>query len=165
MLNGPVQNAFFAEWTGTGIFAFSSLQGTAVPKGWNSQLPTWEPQVTIARNCRLPEVGTGSQPGKTMGRNCRFPEVGTPGSQLRNHGLPLQRTSSSQMLKLTVANVGTTGYHCKELPVLRGWNSSFPIWGQRLPLQASDSSQRLELLVPNFGNHGLPLQAIGASQK
>ena len=33
-------------------------------------LPTWEPQVTIARNCR-------------------FQEVGTPRSQPRNHGLPL----------------------------------------------------------------------------
>ena len=40
---------------------------------WNSRFPTWEPQVTIARNCRFPEVGTlGSQPG--------------------NHGLPLQAT-------------------------------------------------------------------------
>ena len=44
-----------------------------VPRGWNSWFPTWEPQVTIARNCRFPEVGTlGSQPG--------------------NHGLPLQAT-------------------------------------------------------------------------
>ena len=45
-----------------------------VPKGWNSRLPTWEPQVTIARSCR-------------------FPEVGTPGSQPGNHGLPLQATA------------------------------------------------------------------------
>ena len=29
-----------------------------VPRGWNSWFPTWEPWVTIARNCRLPEVGT-----------------------------------------------------------------------------------------------------------
>ena len=66
-----------------------------VPKGWNSLLPTWEPQVTIARNCRLPEVGThGSQPG--------------------NQRLPLQATAGSHL--------GTTGYHCKELPVPKGWN-------------------------------------------
>ena len=25
-------------------------------------------------------------------------------------------------LELTVANVGTTGYHCKELPVPKAWN-------------------------------------------
>ena len=44
-----------------------------VPRGWNSRFPTWEAQVTIARNCRFPEVGThASQPG--------------------NHGLPLQAT-------------------------------------------------------------------------
>ena len=47
-----------------------------VPKGWNSLLPTWEPQVTIASNCRFREVGThASHPG--------------------NHRLPLQRTSNS----------------------------------------------------------------------
>ena len=28
-----------------------------------------------------------------------------------------QGTAGSQRLELTVANVGTTGYHCKELPV------------------------------------------------
>ena len=41
------------------------------PRGWNSWFPTWEPQATIARNCRFPEVGTlGSQPG-TMGYHCK----------------------------------------------------------------------------------------------
>ena len=44
-----------------------------VPRGWNSLSPTWEPEVTIASNCRFPEVGThASKPG--------------------NHGLPLQAT-------------------------------------------------------------------------
>ena len=100
------------------MFAFGSWQGTAgfqrleltvanvgttgyhckelpVPRGRNSWLPTWEPEVTIASNCRFPEVGThASQPG--------------------NHRLPLQRTS-----KLMVPNVGTKGYHGKELPVAR----------------------------------------------
>ena len=82
-----------------------------VSKGWNSRLPTWEPQVTIARNCR-------------------FPELGTPGSQPGNHGLPLQATAGyqsflgtqgtgSQTLKLTVPNVGTRGYprNCRFLEV------------------------------------------------
>ena len=49
------------------------FQATAGSRGWNSRFPTWEAQVTIARNFRFPEVGTlGSQPG--------------------NHGLPLQAT-------------------------------------------------------------------------
>ena len=74
-----------------------------VPKGWNSRLPTWEPQVTIARNCR-------------------FPEVGTPGSQLGNNGLPLQATAGYQRLELMLPNLGTIGYHCKELPFPKGWN-------------------------------------------
>ena len=74
-----------------------------VPKGWNSRLPTWEPQVTIARNCRLPEVGThGSQPG--------------------NQRLPLQATAGSQRLELMLPNLGTIGYHCKELLIPKGWN-------------------------------------------
>ena len=80
-----------------------------VPKGWNSLLPTWEPQFTIARNSRFPEDGTlGSQPG--------------------NQRLPLQATAGSQRLELPLPNLGTTGYHCKELPVPRGWNSWFPTW-------------------------------------
>ena len=71
-----------------------------VPKGWNSRLPTWEPQVTIVRNCRFPQVRShGSQPG--------------------NQRLPWQGTAGSQTLKLTVPNLGTRGYHCKELPVPR----------------------------------------------
>ena len=74
-----------------------------VPKGWNSRLPTWEPQVTIARNCR-------------------FPEVGTPGSQPGNHGLPLQATAGAQRLELMLPNLGTIGYHRKELPIPKGWN-------------------------------------------
>ena len=106
LLNGPVQNAFFAYWTGTGMFAFGSWQGTA---GSQSLLPTWEPQVTIVRNCR-------------------FPEDGTLGSQPRSQRLPLQATAGSQRLELTLPNLGTTGYHCKELPVPRGWNSWFPTW-------------------------------------
>ena len=61
-----------------------------------------------------------------------------------------QGTAGSQRLELTVANVGTTGYHCKELPVPRGWNSWFPTWEPwvtiarncRLPEVGTDGSQR-----------------------
>ena len=115
----------FAKWTGTERFVL--LDGPApeclrlvhgkelpVPKGWNSLLPTWEPQVTIAKNSRFPEDGTLGTRGYhckqlpvprgwnsrfptweaqvTIARNCRFPEVGTLGSQPGNHGLPLQAT-------------------------------------------------------------------------
>ena len=79
------------------MFAFGSWQGTAgfqrleltvanvgttgyhckelpVPRGWNSWLPTWEPWVAIARNCRLPEVGTdGSQRGNQSTARCKAP--------------------------------------------------------------------------------------------
>ena len=113
-----------------------------VPKGWNSLLPTWEPQVTIARNCRFPEVGThGSQPGKsyhckqlpaptwepqvTIATNFQFLKIGTDGSQRGNQRLPWQGTAGSQTLKLSVPNLGTRGYHCKELPVPRSWNLCF----------------------------------------
>ena len=63
-------------------------------------VPTWEPQVTIAKNFQ-------------------FLKVGTDGSQRGNQRLPWQGTAGSQTLKLTVPNLGTRGYHCKELPVPR----------------------------------------------
>ena len=176
-----------------------------VPRGWNSWFPTWEPEVTIASrfpkvgtlccqrgNHRLPLQGTtGSQrmellvpvqfptwePEFTMASNCPFLEVGTHASQPGNHRVPLQGTSGSQRLELSVANVGTTGYHCKELAFPRGWNSWFPTWepevtiasncrfpkvgtlccqrgNHRLPLQGTAGSQRMELLVPNLGTRG-----------
>ena len=74
-----------------------------VPEVWNSLLPTWEPQVTIARNCRFPEVGThGSQPG--------------------HQRLPLQATAGSQRLELMLPNLEKIGYHRKEFPIPKGWN-------------------------------------------
>ena len=170
-----------------------------VPRGWNSRFPTWEPEVTIASNCRFPEVGTlGSQPGNHglplqatvkmiwkhfrynfmvllngpvqnawfclmdryrnvcvwfMARNCRFPNVGTLCCQRGNHRLPLQGTAGSQRMKLLVPNLGTR-YHCKQLPVPEvGTHASQP-GKHRLPLQGTASSQRLELLVPNLGTMG-----------
>ena len=105
LLNGPVKNALFClmDWYRNVCLRLVHGKELPVPKGWNSRLPTWEPQVTIARNCRFPEVGThGSQPG--------------------NQRLPLQATAGSQRLELMLPNLGTIGYHCKELPIPKGWN-------------------------------------------
>ena len=143
------------------MFAFGSWQGTAgsqrlellvpnlgtmgyhckelpVPRGWNSCFPTWEPWVTIASNCRLPEVGThASQPGNhrlplqrtsvkvgTDGsqrgnqrlpwqRNCWCPDLETYGSQPGNQRLLLQGSAGSQKLEFMFSKL--SGFHCKEL--------------------------------------------------
>ena len=107
LLNGPVQNALFCLMDRyRNVCVWFMARNCRFPKGWNSRLPTWEPEVTIARNCRFPEVGThASQPG--------------------NHRLPLQATAGSQRLEF---NLGTIGYHGKELPVPRPWNLWFPTW-------------------------------------
>ena len=76
-----------------------------------------------------------------------------------------QGTAGSQRLELMVANVGTTGYHCKQLPVPRGWNSWFPTWEPwvtianncRFPKAGTDSYQP--------GNHRLPLQRTFGSYR
>ena len=78
-----------------------------VPKGWNWWFPTWEPKVTMARNCRFPDVETyGSQPG--------------------NQRLPLQGIAGSQKLEFMFSKL--SGYHCKELRVPKAWNSWFQTW-------------------------------------
>ena len=67
-----------------------------------------------------------------------------------------QGAAGSQRLELTVANVGTTGYHCKELPAgshERGTPGSQP-GNHGLPLQATAGYQRLELMPPNLGTIG-----------
>ena len=110
LLNGPVQNALFC------------LMG----RYWN--VCVW----FMARNCRFPKVGThGCQRGNhrfTIARNLPVSEVGTPGPQPGNHGLPLQAIAGYQRLELMLPNLGTIGYHCKELPVPKGWNWWFPTW-------------------------------------
>ena len=176
-----------------------------VPRGWNSRFPTWEPQVTIASNCRLPEVGTlGSQPGNHglplqatvkmiwkhfrynfmvllngpvhnawfclmdryrnvcvwfMARNCRFPKVGTLCCQRGNHRLRLQGTAGSQRMELLVPNLGTRGYHCKQLPVPRGWNSLSPTWEPEVTIASNCRFPEVGTHASQPGNHGLPLQA------
>ena len=61
-------------------------------------------------------------------------------------------------LELTVASVGTTGYHCKESPVPEVGTRGSQNWNQRLLLQATAGYQRLELILPNVGTIGKPLQ-------
>ena len=117
-----------------------------------------------------------------MARNCRFPKVGTHGCQRGNHRLPLQGTAGYQSrLELLVpnlgsmgyhckqlpvtrgCNLGTIGYHCKELPVPKGWNWRFPTWEPKVTMarmfafgswQGTAGSQRLELTVANVGTTG-----------
>ena len=117
-----------------------------VPKGWNSLLPTWEPQVTIARNCR-------------------FPQVRSHGSHNGNQRLPLQATAGSQRLELMLPNLGTIGYHCKELPVPKGWNWRFPTWEPKVTMARNCRFPDLETYGSQPGNQRLPLQGIAGSQK
>ena len=152
-----------------------------VPKGWSSLLPMWEPQVTITRNSRIPEVWTpGSQPGNhgyhckelpvprgwnswfptwepwvTTARNCRLPEVGTHTSQSGNHRLPLQATAGSQRLELMLPNLGTIGYHCKQPPVPRPWLETYGSQpgNQRLLLQGIAGSQKLEFMFSKLSGY------------
>ena len=136
-----------------------------VPKGWNSWFPTWEPWVTIASNCRLPEVRThASQPGnhglplQTIAGSQRLELIAC---QPGNHRLPLQRTSGSYRLGLMFSNVGTKGYHGKELPVSSTLKLMLPNLGtkgcqpgnQRLPLQGIAGSQKLEFMFSKLNNY------------
>ena len=78
-----------------------------IPKGWNWWFPTWEPKVTMARNCRFPDLETyGSQPG--------------------NQRLLSQGIAGSQKLEFMCSKL--SNYHCKELPVAKAWNSWFQTW-------------------------------------
>ena len=127
----------------------------------------------MARNCRFPEVGTpGSQPG-----NQRLPLQGTAGSHRLevmvpkpgDQMLPLQATAGSQRLERMVPNLGTRGYHCKQLPVptwepqvtsaksfqfLKVGTDGSQRGNQRLPWQGTAGSQALKLTVPNLGTRG-----------
>ena len=144
-------------WTGTERFVLLNgpvpeclrlVHGKEVPvsKGWNSRLPTWEPQVTIARNCRFPQVRShGSQPG--------------------NQRLPLQATAGYQRLELMLPNLGTTGNHCKELPVPKGWNSWFPTWEPKVTMARNCRFPDVETCGSQLGNQRLPLQRIDGSQR
>ena len=145
------------------MFAFGSWQGTAGsqrleltvanvgttgyhckelpgPKGWNSRLPTWElPLQRTAGSHRLEVMG--------------------------NQRLPLQATAGSQRLELMLPNLGTIGYHCKELPVPKGWNWWFPTWEPKVTMARNCRFPDLETYGSQSGNQRLPLQGIAGSQK
>ena len=92
-----------------------------------------------------------------MARNCRFPKVGTHGCQRGNHRLPLQATAGSHLR--------TTGYHCKELPVPKGWNWWFPTWEPKVTMARNCRFPDLETYGSQAGNQRLALQGIAGSQK
>ena len=117
-----------------------------VPKGWNSRLPTWEPQVTIARNCR-------------------FPEVGTPGSQPGNHGLPLQATAGYHCKQLPVPTWEPQVTIAKNLRFLKVGTDGSQRGNQRLPWQGTAGSQTLKTYGSQPGNQRLLLPGIAGSQK
>ena len=100
-----------------------------------------------------------------MARNCRFPKVGTHGCQRGNHRLPLQGAAGSQSLELLVPNLGTMGYHCKELPFPKGWNWWFPTWQPKVTMARNCRFPDLETYGSQPGNQRLPLQGIAGSQK
>ena len=69
-----------------------------------------------------------------------------------------QGPAGFQRLELTLANVGTTGYHCKELPVPRGWNSWFPTWEPWVAIASNCRLPEVGTHASQPGNHRLPLQ-------
>ena len=69
-----------------------------------------------------------------------------------------QGTAGSQRLELLVPNLGTMGYHCKELPVPRGWNSCFPTWEPWVTIASNFRLPEVGTHASQPGNHRLPLQ-------
>ena len=67
----------------------------------------------------VPNVGTKGGKELPVPRPC---DLETYGSQPGNQRLPLQATAGSQKLELMLPNLRTIGYHCKELPIPKGWN-------------------------------------------
>ena len=49
-----------------------------------------------------------------------------------------------------LSNLGTIGYHCKELPVLKVGTDGSQRGNQRLPWQGTAGSQTLKLTAPNL---------------
>ena len=127
----------FAYWTGSGMFAFGCWAGiffctkkVHVKMIWKqflyNRMVLLNGPVKNALFCLMDRYQNVCV--WFMAMNCRFPKVGTHCCQRGNHRLPLQGTAGSQRLELLVPNLGTMGYHCKQLPVTRGWNSCFPTW-------------------------------------
>jgi hypothetical protein len=62
-----------------------------------------------------------------------------------------QGTAGSQRLELILPNLGTIGYHYKELPIPKGWNWWFPTWEPKVTMTRS---QKLEFILSKLrGNH------------
>ena len=116
-------NSCFPTWEPWGYHC----KELPIPKGWNWWFPTWEPKVTMARNCRLPDLETyGSQPG-----NQKLPLQGIAGSQklefmfsklsgfhyVRNCGFPKLETHGSKPEKVRV----TSGRICWLQKVQNSW--------------------------------------------
>ena len=91
------------------MFAFGSWQGTAGSQRLELTLANVG-KVTTGYH-RLPQVTTAAAAAAA---------AAAAGSQPGNHGLPLQATAGYQRLELMLPNLGTIGYHCKELPVPKG---------------------------------------------
>ena len=112
LLNGLVQTALFCLMDRYDCWCLVHNKELPVPKGWNSRLPTstWERQIYQCKE--MPVLRGWNSWFPTWDQSLpRFPKVGTDSSQPGYHRLQLQRTSSSRMLKITAANLGTTGYH------------------------------------------------------
>ena len=146
--NGPVQNTLcFAKWLhgtrGVGkLGAYAPRNLAQVSKGRDSRLKMCEAQNTIARKCRFPKLWNSWCTARWKQRTTA-PCTGTLGS----HRLAL----------LVHSTLGTMGYHCKQLPVPRGWTLLVPNLGtmgyhcKQLPVTST-----LALMVAIRGNHRLP---------
>ena len=111
---------------------WNSVDRTCTKNRWNPIYNAEPIRIWSAHDPTTHE--TVSYPSYRRGRSSRFGDglcmelhrhrpqiekVGTDGSQRGNQRLPWQGTAGSQTLKLTVPNLRTRGYHCKELPVPR----------------------------------------------
>ena len=95
LLNGPVAECLR-------LVHGKELPG---PKGWNSRLPTWEPQVIPVQRTAV------SHRLERM-----VPNLGTRGYHCKQ--LPVTRGWNSCFPTWEPY----IGYHCKELPIPKGWN-------------------------------------------
>ena len=71
-----------------------------------------------------------------------------------------QGSAGFKRLELTVANVGTTGYHARNCRFPQVGTPGSQPGNHGLPLQATAGYQRLELMLPNLGTigyHELPV--------
>ena len=138
LLNGPVKNALFCLMDRyRNVCVWFMARNCRFPKvgthGWqrgNHRLPLQGTAGSQRLERMVPNLGTRGyhckqlpvptwKPQVTIAKNFQFLKVGTDGSQRGNQRLPWQGTAGSQTLKPRVPNLGTRGYHCKELPVPR----------------------------------------------